>query len=55
MGWDEMQALFAMTYADENAAAERSGGEAALRAKLASLSDAERRALRDGLDELQPA
>jgi hypothetical protein len=52
MGWDEMQALFATTYVDEIAAAERSGGEAALRANLASLSAAERRALRDALDEL---
>jgi hypothetical protein len=55
MDWQEMQALFAMTYVDEIAAAERSGSEAALRAKLASLSDAERRALRDALDELQSA
>jgi hypothetical protein len=34
MGWDEMQALFATTDVDEIAAAERSGGEAALRTKL---------------------
>jgi hypothetical protein len=55
MGWDEMQALFATTYIDEIATAERSGGEATLRAKLASLSEAERHALRHALDELQPA
>jgi hypothetical protein len=55
MGWEEMQALFAALYVDEIAGAERSGGEAALRARLASLSDAERGALRDALDELQPA
>jgi hypothetical protein len=54
MGWDEMQALFAATYVDEIAAAQRSGGEAALRTKLASLSEAEQRALRLALDELQP-
>jgi len=54
MGWDEMQTLFATIHVDEIAAAERSGSEAALHAKLASLSDAERRALRDALDELQP-
>jgi len=39
MGWDEMQALFAATYVEELAAAGRSGGEAALRAKLTALSD----------------
>jgi len=54
MDWEEMQTLFAMTYVDEIAAAERDGGEAALRARLASLSEAERQALRDALDELQP-
>jgi hypothetical protein len=54
MGWAEMQTLFAMTYVDEIEAVERSGGEAALRANLASLSDAERQALRNALDELQP-
>jgi hypothetical protein len=55
MDWDEMQALFAATYVEELAIAERSGGEAALRSRLASLSEAERQALRHALDELQPA
>jgi len=49
MGWDEMQALFAATYVEEIAAAEREGGKAALRSKLDSLSSAERNALRDAL------
>jgi len=55
MGWDEMQALFAATYVEEIAAAERSGSAAVLRAKLAALSNGERRALQDALDQLQPA
>lgn len=54
MAWEEMQALFAATYVDEIAAAERSGSQTAFRTKLASLSESERHALRDALDELQP-
>jgi hypothetical protein len=50
MSWDEIQALFAATYVDEIAAAQRDGSEAVLRAKVASLSEGERRALREALD-----
>ena len=46
---------FAATYVEEIAAAERSGSAAVLRAKLAALSNGERRALQDALDQLQPA
>ena len=50
MSWDDMQALFAATYADEIAAVLRNGGVALLREKLAVLSDGERRALRIAID-----
>jgi hypothetical protein len=49
MGWAEMQALFAATYADEIAAIQRTGGEALVRERLAALSDGERHALREAL------
>ena len=41
MSWDDMQALFAATYADEIAAVLRDGGVVVLRDKLAVLSDGE--------------
>jgi hypothetical protein len=50
-----MQALFAATYVDEIAAVQRSGGEALVRAKLAALTEGERRLLRDALLELDAA
>jgi hypothetical protein len=54
MSWDEMQALFAAIYVDEIAAAQRDGSEAVLHAKVASLSESERRVLRAALDEHAP-
>jgi len=51
MSWDEMQAVFAATCADELAVAVRDGGASLLRQKLAALSDGERRVLRDALAE----
>src|SRR5262249_2334566 len=51
MSWDELEALFAATYVDEIAAAEREGGKALVREKLAALSDGERRVLREALLE----
>jgi len=53
MGWEEMQEVFAATYADEIAAAQQHGGKAVVREKLAVLSAGERRALREALDELE--
>jgi hypothetical protein len=50
MSWDDIQALFAAIYVDELAAAQRDGNEAVLRAKVASLSEGERRVLREALD-----
>ena len=50
MSWDDMQSLFAATYADEIAAVLRDGGVALVREKLAPLTDGERRALRTALD-----
>jgi hypothetical protein len=50
MSWQELQALFAATYVDEIAAVQRSGGDALLRAKLAALTDGERRLLREALE-----
>jgi hypothetical protein len=50
MSWPEMQALFAATYVDEIAAVQRGGGEALVSEKLASLSEGERRVLRDALE-----
>jgi hypothetical protein len=49
MNWDDMQALFAATYVVEITAVQRSGGEAALRVKLGSLTEDERAALRRAL------
>jgi len=51
MNWDDLQALFAATYVDEIAAVQRGGGKAALRDKLALLSESERRVLREALAE----
>jgi hypothetical protein len=53
MDWGDMQALFAATYVDEIAAVQREGGRALVRGKLAALSEAERRSLRDALVELE--
>jgi hypothetical protein len=50
MGWEEMQTLFAVTYADELAAMQRGGGAALVREQIASLSEGERRVLRDALE-----
>jgi hypothetical protein len=50
MSWDEMQALFAAIYVDEIAAAQRDGSEALVEAKIAALSEGERRVLREALD-----
>ena len=55
MPWDDMQALFAATYIDELAAAQRDGGQALVRRKVAALTDAERRSIRDALLELEHA
>jgi hypothetical protein len=53
MGWAEMEALFAATYADEIAAVIRRGGKTVVREKLTCLSHGERRAMREALDELE--
>jgi hypothetical protein len=53
MSWEDMQALFASTYADEIVEVQRNGGPALVRAKLSSLSAGERRVLRTALDELE--
>jgi hypothetical protein len=53
MSWDDMQALFATTYVDEIAVAQRDGGEAALRDRLSRLTGAVRGSLRDALLELE--
>jgi hypothetical protein len=50
MGWDEIQALFAAIYLDEITVAQRDGSETVLRAKVASLSEGERHALREALN-----
>jgi hypothetical protein len=50
MTWEEMQALFAAIYVDEIAAAQRDGSEALVEAKVAALSEGERRVLREALD-----
>lgn len=55
MSWDDMQALFAATYVDEIATAQREGGHAVVRDKVAALTDGERSALRDALFELEHA
>jgi hypothetical protein len=51
MSWSEMQYVFALIHAGELEAATRLGGREALRVKLASLSEGERRVLRDTLAE----
>jgi hypothetical protein len=51
MGWDDMQALFAATYVDEIAVAQRHRGRVAVREKLMSLSESERQVLREALAE----
>ena len=51
MSWDEMQALFAAIYVDEIAAAQRQGGQALVREKLAALSEEQRQVLREAVLE----
>jgi hypothetical protein len=51
MTWKEMQYVFASLYGEDLVAVQRDGGEAAVRAKLASLSDDQRRILREALAE----
>lgn len=51
MSWDELQALFAAIYVDEIAAAQRDGSDALVRAKVAALSEGERRVLREALSD----
>jgi hypothetical protein len=52
MGWDEMQHLFAAIYVDELAELQRAGGgETLVRERVAALSEAERRTLREALAE----
>ena len=51
MGWQEMQHLFATIFADQIAAVMRGDGKAAVRERLAGLSDGERRYLLDCLAE----
>jgi hypothetical protein len=52
MGWDEMQHLFAAIYVDELAELQRAGGgETLVRERVAALSEAERRSLREALAE----
>jgi hypothetical protein len=55
MGWEEMQALFAATYAEEIAAAQQRGGKALMREKLAALTVGQRSVLREALDEFDRA
>jgi hypothetical protein len=55
MSWEEMQYVFASLYGDELVAVQRSGGKAAVREKLAALSECERRILREALAEPAPA
>ena len=49
MGWDEMQFVFAVSYANELRDVARLGGPQALREKLGRLSDPERALLREAL------
>jgi hypothetical protein len=51
MSWDEMEALFAAIYVEQIAAARRDGSDALVRAKVAALSEGERRVLREALAE----
>lgn len=55
MSWEDIQALFAATYVDEIATAQREGGDALVRDKVAALTDVQRNALRDALFELEHA
>jgi hypothetical protein len=55
MSWEEMQYVFASLYGDELVAVQRSGGKAAVREKLAALSESERRILREALAQPAPA
>jgi len=52
MSWDDMQALFAAIYVDEIAAAQRDGGAALVREKVAALSEDQRGVLREALTEI---
>jgi hypothetical protein len=55
MSWEDMQYLFAMTYADEIEAAVRDGAEDALRARLAKIPGADRERLMHALTDLDAA
>jgi hypothetical protein len=55
MSWHDVKALFAATYVDEIAAVSQSGGAALVRKKLLTLSEDERRVLREALLELDAA
>jgi hypothetical protein len=48
-----MQALFAAIYTDEIAAVQQRGGKALVRETLVALSPAQRRLVREALDELE--
>jgi hypothetical protein len=52
MSWQEQQLLAEILYVDEIAAVLRHDGETMLRARLAALSEAERRVLRDALAQV---
>jgi len=49
LSWEEMQALFPAAYAAEIVALHRAGAQELMREKLASLSEGERRVLREAL------
>jgi hypothetical protein len=49
LGWDDMQAIFAASFASEIEAVTERGGEAALRERVAALDDDQRELLREAL------
>jgi hypothetical protein len=53
LSWEQMQLLATALFADEIAAVTRNGGEELVREKIATLSESERRVLREALDELE--
>ena len=52
MSWDDLQLVFAATWADEIEAVVRDGGEALLRERLAVLSADQRRRVSEALADL---
>jgi hypothetical protein len=54
LGWDDMHAIFAASFASEIEAVIEAGGEALLRKRVARLSEGERRVLRKTLAEPLP-